>query len=210
MLVPELTLPDTEAAGEVLRHFGFAPAGGLWRLGSQAVRLVAGKTEGHGRVDHIALTVPDIDAALAGLTAKGVALDGAITPRGSELIPEFWENGLRFVYLSGPEGARIELCQKVGESAPVGHDHIGIPCGDLAAMAGFFAGLGATPIAAVDLARPEGTIPVRFLAFAGGVIELYQPVTQAPRPAPGMWSRLLVEGLGRSVQGPEDLTLAPL
>ena len=211
MLVPELMLRSPEEGGKVLERFGFRADGGLWRLGSQALKLVGGEAEGrHGRIDHLALTVPDIDAAVAALAASGIALDAQITPGGPELIQEFWGDGLRFAYLSGPEGARIELCQRVtGAPGEVGHDHVGIPCNDIAAMQDFFTAQGAHLTAAVDLSRPEGTIPVRFLSFQGGVIELFQPAS-ARRAARGLWSRLLVSGLHAPVQGPEDLILGPL
>lgn len=211
MLVPELTVQNLPKAASVLeRVFGFAPDGGLWHLGSQAVALVAGTADGHGRIDHVALSVPDMDKALAGLQAAGAELDAGVTPNGPETIAEFWDQGLRFVYLAGPETARIELCQRIAGAAPaIGADHVGIPCHDLAAMQAFFEGQGAKLTASVDLARPEGTIPVRFLAFAGGVIELFQP-PRAERAIRGRWSRLLVSGLPAPLQGPEGLILAPL
>ena len=211
MLVPELTVQNTDQAAAVLETvFGFAPLDGLWHRGSQSVRLVRGQPQGHGRIDHIALTVPDMDAAVAALQAAGAAFDAAVTPNGPQLIPEFWGDGLRFVYLSGPFTARIELCQRItGASPTVGHDHIGIPCHDLSAMQAFLEGQGATLTAAVDLHRPEGVIPVRFLAYAGGLLELYQP-EHADRAAHGLWSRLLVPGLPATVEGPEGLILAPL
>jgi catechol 2,3-dioxygenase-like lactoylglutathione lyase family enzyme len=211
VLVPELTVQNTDQAAAVLENvFGFAPMGGLWHRGTQAVRLLEGQPQGHGRIDHIALTVPDMDAAVSALQAAGAAFDAAVTPDGPQLIPEFWDDGLRFVYLSGPESARIELCQRItGAARDVGHDHIGIPCHDLPAMQAFFEAQGARLTASVDLDRPEGVIPVRFLAFAGGVLELYQP-KQADRAAHGLWSRLMVQGLPAAQQGPEGLILAPL
>ena len=211
MLVPELTVQNTDQAARALETvFGFAPDGGLWHRGSQAVRLVVGQPQGHGRIDHIALTVPDMDVAVAGLRAAGAAFDAAVTPNGPQLIPEFWDDGIRFVYFSGPFTARIELCQRITGAAPeVGHDHIGIPCHDLAAMQAFFEGQGALLTASVDLDRPEGVIPVRFLAFSGGLLELYQP-KHADRATHGLWSRLLVAGLPGPVEGPEGLILAPL
>ena len=209
MLVPELTVANPIRAAKLLESFGFAPDADLWQLGSQALRLVQGTPRGHGRVDHVALTVPDMDKAVAALTAQGVAL-ADVTPKGPELIPEFWDTGLRFVYFSGPEGARIELCQRVTGAAPnMGHDHIGIPCRDLRAMQRFFEGQGARLTSAVDLSRPEGMIPVRFLTFAGGMLELFQP-PRADRTRDGLWSRLLIQGLAGPVDGPEGLTLAPL
>jgi catechol 2,3-dioxygenase-like lactoylglutathione lyase family enzyme len=209
VLVPELTVASPGEAAKFLENLGFSAGHGLWQLGSQALRLVAGTGRGHGRIDHIALSVPDMDRAVASLAAKGVTL-ADVTPNGPELIPEFWDGGLRFVYLAGPEGARIELCARVGGAAQEpGHDHIGIPCGDLAAMLGFFEGQGARLTASVDLHRPEGVIPVRFLACHGGMVELFQP-PRADRAASGHWSRLLIQGLAGPVQGPEGLTLAPL
>jgi catechol 2,3-dioxygenase-like lactoylglutathione lyase family enzyme len=211
VLVPELSVANPETAATALTAFGFAPQAGLWCLGSQAVRLVQGQPQGHGRIDHVALGVPDMDAALDRLVGRGIALDAGVTPNGPELIPEFWEDGLRFVYLSGPESARIELCQRItGAASAIGQDHVGIPCDDLATVQAFFLGQGATPIAAVDLIRPEGMIPVRFLAFHGGVIELYQPAEARAVAGQGLWSRLLVDGLATVVHGPEGLTLAPL
>jgi catechol 2,3-dioxygenase-like lactoylglutathione lyase family enzyme len=210
MLVPELTVGDPGAAAAKLAAFGFALDGGLLRLGSQALRLVAGQGGGHGRIDHVALAVPEVSRALADLQARGIAL-GEVTPNGPKVIPEFWDAGLAYVYLAGPEGAKIELCQRLGQAvAAPGADHIGIPCVDLAGMAGFFLGQGASPLAAVDLLRAEGTIAVRFLAFAGGVVELYQPPVPPAVAAPGHWSRLLVQGLPAPALGPEGLTLAPL
>lgn len=213
MLIPELSVRDPAAAALALARFGFVVDAGLWRLGTQALCLRAsgeGDAQGHGRIDHVALTVPDLDAALAEAQGRGIALDAAVTPDGAETVPEFWDAGLRYVYLAGPEGARIELCQRVGITAPApGQDHVGIPCADLARMAGFFLDHGATPIADFALPRAGGVIPVRFLAFHSGMVELYRPAEPA-RAAAGHWSRLLVPGLAAPLEGPEGLRLAPL
>lgn len=211
MLVPELSLRHPEAGIALLqRAFGFERRGGLLHVGSQAVCVTqADGGGGHGRIDHIALAVPDIDAALARMTGQGAALDADVTPDGPQTIPEFWDTGIRYVYLSGPEAARIELCQRnTSPVASAGHDHIGIPCQDLAAMQRFFEAQGAVLVSSVDLVR-EAVIPVRFLAFAGGMIELYSPPDAADR-APGLWSLLRVAGLSSRVTGPEGVTLAPL
>ena len=211
MLVAELCTPDVAAAAAQLETvFGFRADGGIWWRGTQGIRLVAGTPEGHGRIDHLALAVPDMDAALATFRQAGARLDADVTPGGPEFIREFWGDGLRFVYLSGPGSARIELCQRItGPATTIGHDHVGLPCHDLPAMQRFFESQGASLIAAVNLTRPEGEIPVRFLAFSGGVVELYQPA-DARRATHGLWSRLLVPGLAAPVSGPEGLSLAPL
>ncbi|WP_431301135.1 VOC family protein [Tabrizicola sp. BL-A-41-H6] len=211
-LVPELCLTDPEAGIAFLhRVFGFAADGSTLTLGSQTLRVRRVDTaQSHGRIDHIALAVPDIDASLARLLAGGASLDSAVTPNGVGEIAEFWGDGIRYVYLQGPEAARIELCQRnAGPVAEAGHDHIGIPCRDLARTQRFFEDQGAVLVAAVDLPRAEGTVPVRFLTYAGGMIELYAPAGAGLRE-PGLWSRLLVEGLAGERVGPDGLILAPL
>ena len=193
-------MPDGPAGGTTIleRVFGFRRDGVFLDLGSQRIAVVqAVATAAHGRIDHIAIAVPDIDAALAELARRGAELDRDVTPGGVGTIAEFWDGGIRYVYLRGPEGARIELCQR--RQMPVaeaGHDHIGIPCTDVAAMQGFFESHGARLISAVDLDRPEGRIPVRFMHFADGMIELYGPPPM-PRRGQGLWSRLLVPGWPR-------------
>lgn len=215
-LVPELCLTDPEAGIAMLhRVFGFAVHGSTLTLGSQTLRVRKADTApAHGRIDHVALAVPDIDAALARMLAAGATLDPAVTPDGVGRIAEFWGEGIRYVYLQGPEAARIELCQRnAGAVTEAGHDHIGIPCRDLVSTQRFFEDQGARLIASVDLQRAGGTVPVRFLDYAGAMIELYAPPGAEPRE-PGLWSRLLVGGLDGGLDseriGPDGLILAPL
>ena len=109
-LIPELVLPDTKA-GEAhpQRVFGFSREGGRMVLGSQAVLLTQGPSDGrHGRIDHIALAVPEVGEALEECLARGGQLSDA-TPEGPLAIPEFWENGVDYVFLDSPEGAKVEL-----------------------------------------------------------------------------------------------------
>jgi catechol 2,3-dioxygenase-like lactoylglutathione lyase family enzyme len=54
-------------------------------------------------LEHIGLTVPDIDAAVDDLARRGIALVSGIT----ELRP-----GLRIAFFDGPDGVRIELLQR--------------------------------------------------------------------------------------------------
>ena len=203
-IVPELAVRDVAAAAAMLRDvFGFAGEGAVLTLGDQAVALVAAeRAAGQGGIDHLALAVADVDAALAALQARGARLE-ATTPEGPREIAEFWEGGVRYVFLEGPEGARIELCARLpqdGRAGLPGHDHIGIPCTDLAATEGFFLGLGLRPLAAVDLRRDDGVTKVRFLAAGDSVVELYEPPALrgavAPFAAEGLWRGLRLEGAG--------------
>jgi catechol 2,3-dioxygenase-like lactoylglutathione lyase family enzyme len=209
-VIPQLVLPDPDAArAQLARHFGFRSEDGLMLLGTQAVTVVAGPAGGHGVIDHLALAVPDVEAAVAGALARGAVADLSVTPDGALEIPEFHAGGVRYLFLQGPGGARIEMIQNLAAPHGPGHDHIGIPCSDIAASAAFLAGLGAVPLSAATLRRAGGETQVRFLALAGSVLELYQPPVP-PRPAAmGLWRCLRVPGI-LPVTGPDGLTLAPI
>lgn len=212
-ITPELAVTDRAAAASVLTTvFGFTAAGDRLTLGSQSIALIpAATTPTHGRIDHLALAVNDVDATLATLLSRGARLDGT-TPEGPNEIPEFWENGVRYVFLQGPEGARIELCAKRAAAPRAdlpGHDHIGIPCTDIAATAGFFAGLGLAPLAAVTLTRADGDTHVRFLGHGPHVVELYEPPhlrgTTGTNPETALWHGLRLTG----AIGPKGLQHGP-
>lgn len=209
MMVPELLVTDLAAARRHLCDvFGFAPDGGVLRLGSQAIALQQGEG-GHGVIDHLALSVPDLDAASAAMIARGALVEGT-TADGPQLIPEFWRGGMRYLFLTGPDGARIELCHNLADPQPLGHDHIGIPCTDIAASEAFVMGLGGRLVSAVTLTRSDGDTQVRFIELSGGLLEFYMAPVMPPVAAQGCWSRLLVPGLAAAVTGPDGLTLAPL
>ncbi len=213
-IVPELALADPEAGAALLaRVFGFAPAGsGRMRLGAQVIELVRDPAvPGHGVIDHLALAVEDVERALAQALARGGQIDRAVTPDGPLFIPEFWTSGTRYVFLEGPEGARVELCARPGTDRPglPGHDHIGIACRDLAEMRAFFLSQGLTEIAATTLLRETGNVAVCFLGIGGSVVELYAPPGLDGVPAPGRWRRLILEGGGGAgaITGPEGIRL---
>lgn len=207
-VILELAVADPDAAGVQLTCvFGFSLAEDVFRLGDQALRLVQRQGQTHGAVDHLALAVPDVDAAAARMMARGALRDPDVTPDGPLEIPEFWDAGVRYLFLQGPEGARIELITNRASPKGPGHDHIGIPCSDIAASAAFFAGLGATPLAEVALQRADGRTQVRFLALDHSVIELYQPPRHHPAPGQGKWHRLLIPGVAPAT-GPDGITVA--
>lgn len=215
-VIPELAVLSVPGAEAMLvRVFGFARHDGVLRLGDQAVALVQAEGQpGHGVIDHLALAVEDLDAALAGCLDRGARLEST-TPEGPREIAEFWGTGVRYVFLEGPEGARIELCARRGGSARPGlpgHDHIGIPCTEISATADFWQGLGALPVAAVDLSRPDGVTRVRFLSLGDSVVELYEPPhlrgSAAAFAAPALWRGVRLEGAGLTAglrQGPDGL-----
>ncbi len=208
-VIPELCLPDPEAARKVLAEvFGFTQDDQVMRLGDQAVAVVAGPAAGHGVIDHLALAVPDVDAAARDLMARGAVADPAVTPAGPLEIPEFWAGGVRYLFLQGPGSARIELISNLAAPRGPGHDHIGIPCRDISATAVFLQGLGAVETARFTLRRPDGDTSVRFLALQGAMLELYQPPALRPAAGQGLWRRLRIGGV-RPATGPDGLTVCP-
>lgn len=59
-----------------------------------------------GAIDHIALDVADVEAAFAGARAQGCRLlDEEI-----QFLP-FWEKGVRFFTILGPNGEKVEFSQ---------------------------------------------------------------------------------------------------
>ena len=59
-----------------------------------------------GAVDHIAIDCRDIEAAYALAEEKGYS----IVSNGIEELP-FWENGVRFFTVEGPDAVKVELNQ---------------------------------------------------------------------------------------------------
>lgn len=61
-----------------------------------------------GAIDHIAISVTDIDDAFEQIKQKGLKiLDDKV-----QFLP-FFENGVRFFTIEGPNAEKIEFCQKV-------------------------------------------------------------------------------------------------
>ncbi|WP_159082391.1 VOC family protein [Paragemmobacter aquarius] len=217
-IIPELCVRDTAAARAMLTGiFGFAGQGDLLALGEQRIALVQGAGDiGHGGIDHLALAVSDVPAALSALQARGAVLEET-TPNGPGHIAEFWDAGIAYVFLRGPEGARIELCSRLPADTRTGlpsHDHIGIPCTDIAASVGFFSGLGFATVHSVSLHRPDGVTEVRFLSAGRSVVELYEPPAlrgaKNPFTANSFWRGLRLIGSGLAAgerTGPDGLRL---
>ena len=66
---------------------------------------VAGKP---GAIDHIALDTTDVEAAFAAAKEAGLTmLDDEIHG-----LP-FWANGVKFFTVEGPNGEKVEFCQKL-------------------------------------------------------------------------------------------------
>ena len=61
-----------------------------------------------GAIDHVALDVSDIDIAFDIIEKS----DFTILDKEIQFLP-FWENGVKFFNILGPNGEKIEFCQKL-------------------------------------------------------------------------------------------------
>lgn len=59
-----------------------------------------------GVIDHIAINCKDVEAAYTLAKEKGYT----VVSNGVEKLP-FWENGVQFFTIEGPEGVKVELSQ---------------------------------------------------------------------------------------------------
>ena len=61
-----------------------------------------------GAIDHIAIDVKDIDTLFAWMRERGYAL---LDERVNSL--PFWERGIRYFTISGPNREKIEFCERL-------------------------------------------------------------------------------------------------
>jgi len=67
--------------------------------------VAAGRFEGMGPVDHIALEVMNIGEAVADMRAKGVKIDDP------GCAPDFFPTGMKNVFFTGPNGETLEFVE---------------------------------------------------------------------------------------------------
>ena len=80
------------------------------RCGTCEIELVAipgGEKRTDGIVDHIALTISDIDAATTCLKERGITFDTECP----EKLHMVFDNGVKCIFFRGPDGERIELSE---------------------------------------------------------------------------------------------------
>ena len=191
-MIPVLALRDPGQAKRVLRGmFGFAEtAPDRMALGDQAILLCDIGTAPAGLVDmpfdHLALSVTSADEARDDFSARGAELDPDFTPDGPVEIPEFWSNGVRFVFFRGPGRAPFEFCQKFGEETGPGHSHYGIRTPMLDDTEAALQARGATRIAR-HLLPGDPPVEVRFLALGDRIFELFDAPPLAAAAPDGGW-----------------------
>lgn len=132
-MIPVLRVKDPVSAGLLLKtQFGFEPSANVWRLGEQAIRIVAEEEVPDHFIsmpfDHLAIAASEIDRRAEHFKSNGAILSKDYTPDGPREISEFWEQGVRYVFFNGPDNAPIEFCEIKGRPhlTQFGHSHIGV------------------------------------------------------------------------------------
>ncbi len=64
------------------------------------------KSRKNGHIDHIAFDVPDVDETMAVLRSHGFNV-----VENSPVKLNFWKNGVKFFFITGPDGERLEFNQ---------------------------------------------------------------------------------------------------
>jgi catechol 2,3-dioxygenase-like lactoylglutathione lyase family enzyme len=80
----------------------------LYQLTAKECKEVAARKDGH--VDHFAMNVIDIDKAYDEI--KNVGLD--ILEENAPVFLPFWQKGVKFFTVRGPDGEKIEFNQMLG------------------------------------------------------------------------------------------------
>lgn len=108
----EKTISFYEKLGFVVEHRNQVPSNGaqvaFLRLKNLVIETYAEGGNGlDGAINHIALDCTDIEAAYQWVTEHGFT----VLSQGIEKLP-FWENGVEFFIIEGPNKERVEFCQR--------------------------------------------------------------------------------------------------
>ncbi len=77
----------------------------LYQLEQEERQEISRRTDGH--IDHIALDVRDIEGALQEIRAAGLE----VLEENAPVFLPFWEHGVRFFTIRGPDGEKVEFNQ---------------------------------------------------------------------------------------------------
>jgi len=104
----EVMRTNLPGAGEtiavaMMRHEGLTIE--LYQLEQEVRQSIAKRTDGH--IDHIALDVEDIEQAYAEICAAGLEMLESDAP----VFLPFWDHGVKFFTIRGPDGEKVEFNQ---------------------------------------------------------------------------------------------------
>lgn len=96
--------PQTEVIRvAMMQHENFTIE--LYQLGQEDLQEIAKRTDGH--IDHVALNVLDIEQAYLEIKAAGLEI---LEDNAPVFLP-FWEFGVKYFTVRGPDGEKIEFNQ---------------------------------------------------------------------------------------------------
>jgi lactoylglutathione lyase len=81
----------------------------LYELPEGQRHEIAGRAEGHW--DHVALDVADIEQAFREITAAGFE----VLEKDAPVFLPFWEHGVKFFAIRGPDGEKVEFNQRLSK-----------------------------------------------------------------------------------------------
>lgn len=148
----------------------------FYQLLGAALDEVAGRS--HGHIDHLAIDVVDIQSALSLARAMGVKVDPG-TPDGPVALP-LWSAGVRYVFLTGAGGEKIEFNQRL-DLDPArraenlgGWSHLGLPVTDMARSEAFYQRFGFKPVMRAAIPVGDEKVQISMLELDGFLLELYR------------------------------------
>ncbi len=173
--------------GQTLEWFAHLPGvtvdhqAGIVSCGDLHIRITAPDVRPSGfrplPFDHLALRVGDVDEALLQVQRTGTSLHTDFTPDGPREIAAFWSTGVRFVFVSGPNGLPVELCAPRGRSGLgatcTGLDHLGVRVRETGAGRAAILSRGGTEVAHYTLADSVPPVDVCFLAEGNLMWEVF-------------------------------------
>ena len=77
----------------------------LYQLEKEERQMIANRTDGH--IDHIALDVMDIEQAYTEICAAGLE----VLEENAPVFLPFWDQGVKFFTIRGPDGEKVEFNQ---------------------------------------------------------------------------------------------------
>ncbi|KRK48577.1 VOC family protein [Secundilactobacillus kimchicus] len=109
---------DLDSTIAFYKGLGFEQAGlfpngqehcAFMRLGNLTIETWTGDPTAKkaGAINHISLNTTDVEAAFAAAKKQGLTLVNTEI----QSIPSFWDNGIRFFNILGPNQETIEFCQ---------------------------------------------------------------------------------------------------
>jgi catechol 2,3-dioxygenase-like lactoylglutathione lyase family enzyme len=149
----------------------------FYQLLGTALDEVAGRA--HGHIDHFAMDVVDIQAALSQVKALEIEVDPG-TPEGPVSLPQLWSAGVQYVFLAGAHGEKVEFNQRLDRNPGRrsqnlnGWSHLGIPVTDMVRSVAFYRQFGFKPVTKACIPTGGEEILITMLEMDGFLLELYQ------------------------------------